>query len=676
VLERADGVPLYAVETVRMLVADGRLEPDGEGRFRPTGRLDELEVPSTLQALIAARLDALDPSDRSILQDASVLGKTFTAEALAAVAGIEAAGLDTRLRSLVARELLALDTDPASPERGQYGFVQALIREVAYSTLARRDRRSRHLAAARFFEARGEEELASVLASHYLDAYRAAPDGPEGDAVGAQARIALRAAAERAMALGSYSSVVTYLEQALEIGGGDARDEAELLQRAGEAADLAGQYDRAAALLERGVERWREAGDTVRMGQAIALQGLTLSNGGHSDRALELLEHARDELSGPDLELARAPIVARIGQLFIRRGAGAPALAMVEDVLPIAERNRLEDLFLDALLTKSAALSHMGRDLEGAVLIEGALRRAQERGLISVQMRAMTNAVVQRIDEDPRRAFELGLEHIEYALRYGVRPALVFAVLNTGEIAVRIGEWERADAAISEALALDLDASDRGIVLVPAAMLAVHRGRPDDERYREFFAQAERLGEGPVLQAVDDVRAMEAQLTGAYEEALRLNLVVATSDDLNAPTAYERAGRAALWLGDARRLREIHVAFAALGRAAPLPAAQLLAVEAGALALEGRRDEAAELYREVARRYRDMRVVHDWAHIRLDAARALGTPTPEGAAAAQDAKGVFERLGAAAWLAVLEKLTTGAPTTVVGGRRATEPSRA
>ena len=102
------------------------------------------------------------------------------------------------------RELLALETDPRSPERGQYAFVQALIREVAYNTLARRDRKARHLAAARFFESLGSDEAAGALAGHYLAAHRNAPEGAEADAVAAQARIALRAAAERAAALGSH----------------------------------------------------------------------------------------------------------------------------------------------------------------------------------------------------------------------------------------------------------------------------------------------------------------------------------------------------------------------------------------------------------------------------------------------------------------------------------------
>ena len=82
ILARAEGVPLYAVETVRMLLDRG-LVAEADGVYEPTGPIEELEVPETLQGLIAARLDGLAPEERRVLQDASVLGKTFSKEALA-----------------------------------------------------------------------------------------------------------------------------------------------------------------------------------------------------------------------------------------------------------------------------------------------------------------------------------------------------------------------------------------------------------------------------------------------------------------------------------------------------------------------------------------------------------------------------------------------------------------
>ena len=180
ILGRADGIPLYAVETVRALVAEGRLA-ESDGAYRPVGDLGTLAIPDTLRSLIASRLDALEPADRALVQAASVLGHSFTLGGIAATTGEDPASLEPRLATLVRRELLSLEADPRSPERGQYTFVQSLIREVAYGTLARRDRRERHLAVARWYEALGDEELAGALASHYLEAHRASAAGPEAE---------------------------------------------------------------------------------------------------------------------------------------------------------------------------------------------------------------------------------------------------------------------------------------------------------------------------------------------------------------------------------------------------------------------------------------------------------------------------------------------------------------
>ena len=242
IVARADGIPLYAVETVRMLVADGRLR-EVEGRYEPVGELGELAVPETLQALIAARLDGLPAADRALLQDAAVLGQSFTL----AGAGSRRGGSRPRRSSPACARSAAWSSSTSGSTRarrsvGQYAFVQALIREVAYATLAKRDRRSRHLAAARFFESLGEDELAGALAAHYVAAYEAVPDGPEGDALAVQARLALVGAADRAIALGSPEQAIAFLTQAAAIKAEPA-ERAAILERLGRAATSAARPD-------------------------------------------------------------------------------------------------------------------------------------------------------------------------------------------------------------------------------------------------------------------------------------------------------------------------------------------------------------------------------------------------------------------------------------------------
>ena len=89
ILARAEGVPLYAMETVRMLLDRGHLVREGSV-YRPAGPIEALEVPETLHALIAARLDGLSDEERRVVQDGAVLGKTFTREAVEALSGIDA----------------------------------------------------------------------------------------------------------------------------------------------------------------------------------------------------------------------------------------------------------------------------------------------------------------------------------------------------------------------------------------------------------------------------------------------------------------------------------------------------------------------------------------------------------------------------------------------------------
>ncbi|MDQ6811846.1 MAG: AAA family ATPase, partial [Actinomycetota bacterium] len=139
ILARAEGVPLYAVETVRMLLDRGLLAQEGPV-YKVTGEIETLEVPETLHALIAARLDGLAAEERRLLQDGAVLGKTFTKPALAALSGARAEEFEPLLSALVRKEVLGVQSDPRSPERGQYGFLQDLVRHVAYETLSKRER--------------------------------------------------------------------------------------------------------------------------------------------------------------------------------------------------------------------------------------------------------------------------------------------------------------------------------------------------------------------------------------------------------------------------------------------------------------------------------------------------------------------------------------------------------
>ncbi len=147
-----------------MLLDRGLIAEDGAA-YRVVGEVGSLEIPETLHALIAARLDGLSAEERRLLGDAAVLGKTFTPDALAALSGVARDELEPMLKALVRREVLGVQSDPRSPEQGQYGFLQDLLRQVAYDTLPKRERRAKHLAAADYLSrSLAEDEIAEVIA--------------------------------------------------------------------------------------------------------------------------------------------------------------------------------------------------------------------------------------------------------------------------------------------------------------------------------------------------------------------------------------------------------------------------------------------------------------------------------------------------------------------------------
>lgn len=217
IVERAAGVPLYALEMLRMLVGDGTLQPLGDGTYSATGDVGSIAVPDSLQSLIGARIDRLPADLRAIVKHAAVLGHSFSPESLGVVTGQPVEVVEPQLARLVEAEVLRLEDEPRSPERGQYEFVQGLIREVAYGRLTLTERRQRHLAVADHFERAGDVEVAAVVASHLLDAYRADPAATDAPELAVRGRQALVRAAQRAADLHSHRQVLNLAERAAEL---------------------------------------------------------------------------------------------------------------------------------------------------------------------------------------------------------------------------------------------------------------------------------------------------------------------------------------------------------------------------------------------------------------------------------------------------------------------------
>ncbi|HYM84237.1 MAG TPA: adenylate/guanylate cyclase domain-containing protein [Candidatus Dormibacteraeota bacterium] len=666
IASRADGIPLYAIETVRMLIDQGRLVSGGDGSFRHAsgGRdLGDLAIPETLTELISARLDGLDAADRRLLQDASILGQSFSVAGLEAVSGLDRACLDPRLAVLVRRELLRLETDPGSPERGQYAFVQALIREVAYATLARPERVRGHLAAARYFEALGGDELAGALAGQYLAAYRSTAIGPEADALAVQATRSLRRAAERAVTLGSHEQALRFLTAALELTS-DPAEQAELLERAGRAASSGAHHQQAETLLRRAVDLRRASGDRLGLARSASALGWSLLHAWQSIAAIETLGPVAGEL----LDLAGQPdyvaLQAQLARARFMHQDWREAIEMSDAALEAAERRELVPLVADLLVTKGSALGSLGRVVEAIALLRGGLGLALDHDLGSTALRARQNLGGYLRDDDPAAALDLYRDANAANRHLGLAdPTLTVIIAGCS---VQSGDWDRALTMVDEALEADLEAVDRANLLTPLITIRAFRGQDVSEWTRELDDLIGASSEPDQIASLGGVRADVAFAEGRFADARDEGIAMGRVYDGFIDWGLLEATHACLSSCDLDSVEAIlaeHRAAPLHGRAIDLSRALMAAAVAG---LEGRTDEAMGLFERVLAGRRGFGHVWEEALTAIDMASVLGPERPEVVAAADRAHAILAQLGARPFLERLERLMSR--EAVVAGR--------
>jgi class 3 adenylate cyclase/tetratricopeptide (TPR) repeat protein len=658
IVARADGIPLYAMETVRMLLAEGKLV-EARGAYQPSADLSTIAVPETLHALIAARLDGLDPIERSLIQDGAVLGQSFTVEALAHVSAMSADDAEGHVRNLVRRELLVHESDPRSPERGQYAFVQALIREVAYGTLAKPDRRSRHLAAARYFESLGEDELAGALAVHYLAAYRASAAGPEAEALAAQARIALKAAAARAAALGSPEQAASHYLAAVDVTD-DPAEAADLLEQAGVAARIAGRHEAADAHLRAAVEQQRALGNQVGLARAIGRLGQALIPA-HIPQAIELLEPAVDEFAGLGDTSELSMIEHQLARAHWLANEIGVAIEFADRALGRSERIDDVPLIADILITKGSLVWTLGRGHEGVALLRAGIDLAEANELTPTVVRGLLNMSASASGADYRQAYAGAREAMGLARRYGLRSTLATAAGNGLESAVAIGEWAWAETEAGRLLTEDLESFDRFVVYRGIEELRAYRGEPVEdmlEQHRQFV----EVDQGVTNRSNYAAALAAFEFTsGQYREAVDNWVKSAELNSTNSGTDLPKAIRSALWLRDAALVRRLLESYADLHTFGPGPTAWRPTFAAGLAALDGNRDEALALYVDAQAKWQANEVVFEGALLGIDMLMLLGADEPAAAALAADGRATLSRLGARPFVELIDRLTASTP---------------
>jgi class 3 adenylate cyclase/tetratricopeptide (TPR) repeat protein len=570
---QAQGIPLFAVETVRSLIDRDIVQPV-DGVYHLVGDIGALAVPDSLHALLAARLDALDPDVRRLVADAAVLGSTFPAEALIAVSGRDEDVVRAALAALVRREVLSVAADPLSPERGSYQFAQEMLRQVAYDTLSRRDRKTRHLAVAAHLRAAlagGGEEMADVIARHYLDALRAIPDDPDtaqirGEAIAALIRAAERAERTGARAADSYAAAAELTLTDADGGSpdtADGPDGGKLWERAAQAAHAAADFAEALQHAGRAQDYYLRCGQARAAARVQAIIGRSLRRSGRHAEARERLTAALEVLrTDPDTDTVRALNELGLVEVFV----GSPAAdRLTTEALTLGQALDVgPDQIGDLLLTRAFYLKgHEQRRAEGIAYLRESVRLATHVGDNVFLGRALLNLSDVLAITDPAAAAEAARTAAGHLRRVGNRDHLAVAIINLVMPLLMLGDWDAAEAELTQAMDSD-GLADDDFLVVDRGWLAALRG--DADTARAMLAELRDLRASEDLQdkaVISIVEAFTAAARRQPADALRhARAALGHKDALGISSeslrwAWPLAARAAFELQDAAAARDL-----------------------------------------------------------------------------------------------------------------------
>jgi predicted ATPase len=661
ILERAEGVPLYAIETVRMLLDRGLLEREGD-QYRVSGPIESLDVPETLHALIAARLDGLEPTERRLLQDAAVLGRTFSTPAVAAVSGLPEHEIAPLLAGLVRKEILALEVDPRSPERGQYAFLQDLIRRVAYETLGRRERKARHLAAAASLEQAfgpAKHEIVEVLAAHYLAAFEFAPDDTDAAAIKTSACRMLIRAGERAASLAASEEAERYFSQAADLTD-EPLAEADLRERAGEMAAAAGRYQPAQAQYERAIELLEARGETHPTARIVARLGRVAWRQGELEQAIERMEGAFTVLSADEPDADFAALTAELGRLNFFANNFERASELLELAISLGEALQLPEVLAEALQSYGLISTWRGRPQTGLALTTHALKLALENDLPSPALRAYNNlgdllTLSDRYDE----CLEYHEGGIALARRVGNRQWEWQLLLESTYPLGLTGRWDEAIERAGEVPGPQFGA----LGIPPLAPVLIHVARGEVAEARRFVSLLPSLESSndvqvrPVLAAIHAV-VLRAEGHGpdalaAGEEAFEARGSLAATHQC-VKVGFVEAVEAAFGLGDLDKVEQLVATVEALrpGEIAPFMRAQASRFRARLAAARGEDDGVERRFKSAESIFREFGLPFWLAATELEHAEWIAAQgrADEAQPLLDEAREIFTRLEARPWL--------------------------
>ena len=422
-LERAGGNPLYAEQYTRL--------------FLERGEVEELQ-PVTLQGLIAARLDALALADKELLQAAAVIGKVFWTGSVAAVAGRDSWSVEERLKVLEHRELVQHSRVSTLTGDSEWAFGHVLVRDVAYGQILRADRAEMHRIAGEWIESLGRsDDHAEMVAHHYLSALElgAAP------AIAERARVALRAAGERAFALNAFAAAARLFGKALELWPADDAGRPLLELNHGRA--LYRGEGAGAEAFARARDGLLAAGNDADAAEAEIMLAELASYVGDHDSASRHLERAVELIEPRPGSWAKAFVLSRAARLELLRARLDAAIALGRQALEIATVLELDEIRVHALNTIGTARVERN-ELAGLEDVERSLTLARRINSPESARGYLNLSVLTAMSGDLSRSFAVQSEGLREAERLGLDGWHRFLRGHSAQYAYWSGRWDDA----------------------------------------------------------------------------------------------------------------------------------------------------------------------------------------------------------------------------------------
>ncbi len=528
ILDRAGGNPLYAEEFVRMLIDRGTLVRPGATWELAAGR--EIQVPETVQSLIAARLDTLPSERKSLLHAAAVVGKVFWSGTLADIEGIDEAAVREGLHELARKELIRPARRSSVEGQAEYSFWHLLIRDVAYGQVPRIARAAKHRAVAEWIEHSAGDRVtdqAELLAHHYEQANELArAAGEDVTQIEALARRFLILAGERAARMDALKANA-YFERALALTPKGDPDRVRLLLRAARVGWGGGRSALTEDLASRALDEARAQGDRLGEGEAITWLSQVSWFRGDTARQFQLVEEAVRILEGqpPGRELALA--YTRAAAAVGLAGRSRECLEQCGKALPLVRQFGLETELAILLQFRGQARCDFGEVAGGIADLREGMRLALEFAPAGVACAAHVNlGDVMWFAEGPAKGQQLYEAGIEIGERRGTTGAANWARMQSMWTRFDRGRWDEVLEIGDGLLAGDADRSSQISVLAETFRwnVLLRRGvhDADDVIESKIVPRSGEIGDGQVVVPAFQLGAMNRLGQGDSAGAIAL----------------------------------------------------------------------------------------------------------------------------------------------------------